>query len=791
MFIYFQEDDTYFNRARITAVLDVRHSVWVGTGEGNLIIYELTENPNIKTPTDQSPCIETMSNLSANMLSRQRSPNKQPSPKQKPKTRKAAIIESEKKFEFIGSPKPKVKKSPMSEVQKPIAIGNGKEGPEKGLVNKNLLETVKCHNKSSSNTSEETLTPKSRVNSAFRTVNQRNAGEKSGETTPSDKTGSLISPVCDKKVTDPDCLNNNTRRHKSDSDDTVKSIELGQQNVCKSDHSDTSNKENRSDSKENALNNVTGKNGMQIPRKGKVDEHKMCNNKGSEQTVSSSLSQDPHGSAFQTYDASANDVFKNGTNGIGAFESCDCLDDDVVIYGNHNKNCPLNPENRKARDMNANKTVTESDELLNPKLKGKTVGAQSSHSKSLNDLDQSLICDDKVMSRHHKVNSWLCSLENNSNDSQVLNEDEIAENQISDVDSDVENCSDVQSPVLESPKTPKIGEVKQKSSDSNDEIFYSASERKSSTPTGSKSSGKVSPGGSNHRNRSSDSEKSEVERKKSDAAIPNKFESMRRFDNPNAFMKIQQTLRRLSTTLTRQDTMDSEVTSIISESEVEKNVSLSAHPETKYRLDFSGMHVDTDTEFDPRRGSETLSEFSFFNAPLPSRNENMLHCPGAVLTERSKLDDWSASVTSTSGSSSDHKLMEFMQTPTLISRRISMGRRDLLEWDDLCSNGKQSSISPVSSVDPKVREYLRTPSLSSRPSSVWSSYDEISTPSTIDEDGTRVHRRVNSLDSYVSHTASTASIGSLNDTAIYNIDLILQAKVKIADKPVRCFLQTT
>ncbi|KAJ8300447.1 hypothetical protein KUTeg_021966 [Tegillarca granosa] len=244
---------------------------------------------------------------------------------------------------------------------------------------------------------------------------------------------------------------------------------------------------------------------------------------------------------------------------------------------------------------------------------------------------------------------------------------------------------------------------------------------------------------------------------------------MRRFDNPNAFVKIQQTLRRLSTTLTRQETMESEVTSIISESEVEKNVSLSAHPETKYRLDFSGMHIDTDTEFDPRRGSETLR---------------------AVLTERSKLDDWSASVTSLSGSSSDHKIMEFMQTPTLMSRRISMGRRDLLEWDDLCSNGKQSSISPVSSVDPKVREYLRTPSLSSRPSSVWSSYDEISTPSTIDEDGTRVHRRVNSLDSYVSHTASTASVGSLNDTAIYSIDLILQAKVKIADKPVRCFLQT-
>ncbi|KAK3088782.1 hypothetical protein FSP39_023684 [Pinctada imbricata] len=55
-----KEDDTYFNRARITAIMDLGHTVWVGTGEGNLIIYEIQEHLNLKTPTDLSPSIESM-----------------------------------------------------------------------------------------------------------------------------------------------------------------------------------------------------------------------------------------------------------------------------------------------------------------------------------------------------------------------------------------------------------------------------------------------------------------------------------------------------------------------------------------------------------------------------------------------------------------------------------------------------------------------------------------------------------------------------------------------------------
>lgn len=60
----FQEDDTYFNRARITSTLAYGNTVWVGTGEGNLIIYEILECAQLMTPTEQSPSIETTSSMS-------------------------------------------------------------------------------------------------------------------------------------------------------------------------------------------------------------------------------------------------------------------------------------------------------------------------------------------------------------------------------------------------------------------------------------------------------------------------------------------------------------------------------------------------------------------------------------------------------------------------------------------------------------------------------------------------------------------------------------------------------
>ncbi|XP_060562937.1 uncharacterized protein LOC132722444 [Ruditapes philippinarum] len=59
-----KEDDTYFNRARITSMLANGSKVWVGTGEGNLMVYEILESAQLKTPTELSPSVETSSSLS-------------------------------------------------------------------------------------------------------------------------------------------------------------------------------------------------------------------------------------------------------------------------------------------------------------------------------------------------------------------------------------------------------------------------------------------------------------------------------------------------------------------------------------------------------------------------------------------------------------------------------------------------------------------------------------------------------------------------------------------------------
>ncbi|KAL8575677.1 hypothetical protein ACOMHN_055866 [Nucella lapillus] len=49
-----KDDETYFNRARITCILPLDYSVWVGTGEGNLITYDVFSHQGSKSPSDSS-----------------------------------------------------------------------------------------------------------------------------------------------------------------------------------------------------------------------------------------------------------------------------------------------------------------------------------------------------------------------------------------------------------------------------------------------------------------------------------------------------------------------------------------------------------------------------------------------------------------------------------------------------------------------------------------------------------------------------------------------------------------
>ena len=41
----FKEDDGYLNKCRITAILPYQNAIWIGTGDGNLIIFDVSERP--------------------------------------------------------------------------------------------------------------------------------------------------------------------------------------------------------------------------------------------------------------------------------------------------------------------------------------------------------------------------------------------------------------------------------------------------------------------------------------------------------------------------------------------------------------------------------------------------------------------------------------------------------------------------------------------------------------------------------------------------------------------------
>ncbi|XP_059152821.1 uncharacterized protein LOC131938708, partial [Physella acuta] len=71
-----KEDDTYFNAARITSILSLDYSVWIGTGEGILITFDVFPNSQ-KTPSESSPFItDALLNDDVEMHSWRSSPHK-------------------------------------------------------------------------------------------------------------------------------------------------------------------------------------------------------------------------------------------------------------------------------------------------------------------------------------------------------------------------------------------------------------------------------------------------------------------------------------------------------------------------------------------------------------------------------------------------------------------------------------------------------------------------------------------------------------------------------------------
>ncbi|XP_025114538.1 uncharacterized protein LOC112576362 isoform X3 [Pomacea canaliculata] len=71
-----KDDEMYFNKARITCILPLDYTVWVGTGEGNLITYDVFTHQGSKSPSDCSSFVGSYSdNFSALMSGKEEMTN--------------------------------------------------------------------------------------------------------------------------------------------------------------------------------------------------------------------------------------------------------------------------------------------------------------------------------------------------------------------------------------------------------------------------------------------------------------------------------------------------------------------------------------------------------------------------------------------------------------------------------------------------------------------------------------------------------------------------------------------
>ena len=224
--------------------------------------------------------------------------------------------------------------------------------------------------------------------------------------------------------------------------------------------------------------------------------------------------------------------------------------------------------------------------------------------------------------------------------------------------------------------------------------------------------------------------------------------------------------------------------------------------EAQYHLEFSGIHIETEsekelTEVKARTSSSDESNFTKMatlgnsdkrktSLDLGSIQEKCDRFYDSFLgrKESSTVEEYDKPY---SKISDRQKLFEYLRTPSLESRQMSLGAKiaeEDLEWTDVYVP-HSSNHSPSNSADLRLPDFLKTPSISSQRSSIWSSYENIST--TNEQDNrflSSLHHR-----GHLSHSVSSGSVSSDNGI-IYNVDLTLEAKVKISDKPVKCLLST-
>lgn len=760
--LYFKEDDTYFNRSRITAVMDMGHSVWVGTGEGNLIVYEIAEHINFKTPTDASPSIETPSSLSGKLFL---APT--PSPRNS-----SLSSRSKRRNERERSRS----KSPRDKSDKPLFLVGIEDSSGKCIdrVDKKPLKRSLSSEISASQLQNKTLEVSrsdTGSNGTNGTVTPKNRSPKLIHL---EKTQAIEKAVLEERDSSTESYDQE-RRHSHDSvievrkvSDDLQKKESSDDEEKKDDLNNTANQENEiSENKEKLVVNENEANKNQNEAEQVTDVAQLPRPTDLKLKVNNRKNwlQSQKGKGHSFVDEL--DIALSQLNG--------------VIEKAKTRNGYVQGQGQGSSDLDGK--LEKQDTVIEAKPHGQgkeqNVGQgkdEKIEPKSLNNID--LNYEIKEISRHHKVNTWLSSLEEAEKPEEISRDSSLEHDDGSLNESGFSDSSVV--PESENIETPSEENVKENSlvkSKTEKKEFPKRASIKSDTSNRNVINSPVAM--NRARSISSDSTNS------SNGKHP-RLRMKRLSERMIAYNNRQKTL-------VRDESVDSEMTTAPA-------AKVDSHdPEVQYRLDFSGVYIETDSEMDQARQSrsDSISEYSMAESRRQSAMEEPFQpaLDHLFMMELNQLDNWtnsaSNSVVTTPADSS--KMLELMQTPSLMSRHISVNKvsRNRQDWNDVSSN-QMSSTSARSSMDfNKVQEFLRTPSISSKASSVWSSYDEISTPSVkddeIDVDG--FGRRIQTLSGLITHTSSHSSLCSMVDS-LYTVDVTLQAKVKISDKPVRSFVKT-
>lgn len=781
------------------------HSVWIGTGEGNMIVYEVAEHINFKTPTDLSPSVDTPSSRSGKLYL-------SPSPRNS-----SLGSRGKKRSERERSRS----KSPREKMEKPSFSVGIDDGPGKCIdkVDKKPLKRSLSSEISVAQLNEKTLHSDT-ASTGTLTPNVPSPRLKHQEkklSNEKDITEEIDSPNGSPYEKNRERKNSfievpqNGNDHKKDLNHSQQIGDEKKDTLAKKLYFELEEENSKLDeSLENKMQTEVGNVSDKDQKNRPTDLKLKVNNR-----KNWLLSQ--HGKGQNFIDeldialTQLNGVIDKAKSRNGCVLQCQKVksQDDLVSQNqqerkdsNEKSSCNQKSEiiGIEQNGVTSDNDINKSDLELNQCNGLSDAEIHSSKEETtFNNLD--IPYDIKEMSRHHKVNTWLSSLEETEKmeesisenggeqDSVSLNESGFSDSSvtqssenhqnnthISEVDLIDKNKEDVkpQEKKTNSPEKVKVG--------SPDKITLKKQNSNQSENGGMKNvkNNDISP-------QASSQPKSEF----SDASS-NSHGSRHRLKRLSERMLAY---NRQRPPLQKGESFQSDCGSerILSAAKVVSN-----DPDVQYRLDFSGMYVETDSELDLARQSrsDSLSEFSMFE----SRRQSAMEEPFTPVIDKkfqaelNKLEMWTNSGDNSGVTTpADNKMFELMQTPSLMSRHISVNKvsRDRQDWSDLSSN-RMSSASGRSSLDyNKVQEFLRTPSISSKASSVWSSYDEISTPSVKedDEDVDGFGRKIQTLSGLISHTTSNSSLCSMVDS-LYTVDVMLQAKVKISDKPVRSFVKT-